>query len=424
MIYACKPSKISIYHNTKGETPEAIKAKTGCNTIVSGIMFNGDGSLCGDIRKDGVWLRREGNTISGIGWSGNEMPKTVQTKDAERYENFLTCFEVGNNIKRGRAAIGFRSDDCTILAVSDGTGAMTIPDVHALMKSRCDTYLILDGGGSVYMDSPSGKVDTSLARKTQNRTYLLIWEKAEPQKGGDKKMKICIDPGHGYAERSNQSPDGRYFEYLFTFDFSIRLKKILERCGFEVMLTKETAEETPGLTERANRANAWGADIYLSPHTNATGGSGWNDVVTGITTHIYGLGGVREAVARALIEQFEADGIKLFGSKLYTDNFTVLAKTNMPAVLVEYGFHTSRSDVELLLTSAHRDRLAVSTAKALCKHFKVAYIDEPTKPAAPADGTIYRVQVGAFTVEQNAENLKAELESKGYKPFIVKEVKA
>ena len=142
MTYTCKPKKVSIYHNTKGETPEAIKAKTGCNTIVSGIMFNGDGSLCGDIRKDGVWLRREGNTTSGIGWSGNDIPKAVQTRDAERCNNFLTCFEVGSSIKRGRAAIGFRGDDCAILAVSDGTGAMTIPDVHALMKSRCDVYLI------------------------------------------------------------------------------------------------------------------------------------------------------------------------------------------------------------------------------------------------------------------------------------------
>ena len=42
-------------------------------------------------------------------------------------------------------------------------------------------------------------------------------------------------------------------------------------------------------------------------------------------------------------------------------------------------------------------------------------------PTKPVDGTIYRVQVGAFTVEENAENLKAELERKGYKPFIVKE---
>lgn len=38
---------------------------------------------------------------------------------------------------------------------------------------------------------------------------------------------------------------------------------------------------------------------------------------------------------------------------------------------------------------------------------------------APPSKTLYRVQVGAFKVRQNAENLKAELEAKGYTPFIV-----
>lgn len=52
------------------------------------------------------------------------------------------------------------------------------------------------------------------------------------------------------------------------------------------------------------------------------------------------------------------------------------------------------------------------------------WVDAPAAPTKPADGTIYRVQVGAFTVEENAVKLKAELENKGYKPFIVKEERA
>ena len=93
----------------------------------------------------------------------------------------------------------------------------------------------------------------------------------------------------------------------------------------------------------------------------------------------------------------------------------------MPAYLIEYAFHTSRPDVELLLDNAHRDKLALATAKAICIWGGVKWIEPITEPTKPADGTIYRVQVGAFTVEQNAENLKAELEGKGYKPYIVKE---
>ena len=40
---------------------------------------------------------------------------------------------------------------------------------------------------------------------------------------------------------------------------------------------------------------------------------------------------------------------------------------------------------------------------------------KPTPPAA-----LYRVQVGAFSKKENAERLKAELEAKGYKPYITR----
>ena len=60
--------------------------------------------------------------------------------------------------------------------------------------------------------------------------------------------------------------------------------------------------------------------------------------------------------------------------------------------------------------------------KAICAYGGVKWV-EPVAPTKPADGTIYRVQVGAFTVKENADKLKAELESKGYKPFIAKEEK-
>ena len=48
----------------------------------------------------------------------------------------------------------------------------------------------------------------------------------------------------------------------------------------------------------------------------------------------------------------------------------------------------------------------------------VKWVDAPV-----INNTIYRVQVGAFTGKENADKLKAELESKGYKPFIAKEEK-
>lgn len=232
------------------------------------------------------------------------------------------------------------------------------------------------------------------------------------QKGGDK-MKVCLDAGHGGKDTSNGSPDGAYKEHEFTHDMMARIKPHLERHGITVI----TNGNGMGLTERATVANKADADLFVSLHSNAVSG-GWNDKTRGLTVWTYAAGGERDRAAKLLLAEMKRVGVETFGNELYHSKFTVLAKTNMPAYLTEYAFHTSKPDVELLLDNAHRDKLALATAKAICAYGGVKWV-EPVAPTKPADGTIYRVQVGAFTVKENADKLKAELESKGYKPYIV-----
>lgn len=422
MIHTAKLKRIEIYHNTRGETPEAIKKKTGCDTIVNGMLFNPNGTFCCKARINGKTVANESGVFYGYGWSGNNLPIIAHSDKMTAYDNYITSIHISPTIKRGRTAISFYDGNYTVLCVADGSGAMTIPQVEETMRKHNGQFLILDGGGSSYLDCPSGKVDATYSRKTANRMYILIWEDGEPQKDGDKKMRVCLDPGHGTKEM-NQSPDGTYIEHKFALDMANRIRGHLVRCGVDVKLTREDSS-TPSLTERANIANAYKADLFVSLHSNAIGGSGWSDNTRGLCVYTYAAGGERHRAANILIDEMAKAGVQMFGSKLYHKGFTVLSRSNMPAYLIEYAFHTSRPDVELLLDSAHRDKLALATAKAICVFGGVKWIDAPTAPTKPVDGTIYRVQVGAFTVEEYALNLKAELENKGYKPFIVKEVKA
>jgi N-acetylmuramoyl-L-alanine amidase len=184
-----------------------------------------------------------------------------------------------------------------------------------------------------------------------------------------------------------------------------------------VKLTREDSS-TPTLTQRAQTANAYGADLFVSLHSNAVSG-GWNDAVRGLTVWTYAAGGERNRAARRLLDEMKLAGVKTFGAELYHNNFTVLANTTMPAYLIEYAFHTAREDVALLLDNSHRDKLAEATAKAICAWGGIGWIAPPK-----ADNKIYRVQMGAFTVEENAKNQAKELEAKGYKPFIVTEEKS
>ena len=93
--------------------------------------------------------------------------------------------------------------------------------------------------------------------------------------------------------------------------------------------------------------------------------------------------------------------------------FTVLSpKTEYARLFDEYAFHTkSALMLELLLDNQHRDKLATATAKAICAYGGIKWV-EPVAPTKPADGTIYRVQVGAFNVKENADNLKKRVRNK------------
>ena len=147
---------------------------------------------------------------------------------------------------------------------------------------------MLDGGASTQCIFPNGVVVGS--RKVHN--FICIWNDNDDGKKGDGKMKVCLDAGHGNKEL-NQSPDGKYLEHEFTLDMANRIRGHLLRCGVEVWLTRVDTS-TPSLTERANTANLHNVDLLVSIHSNATGGSGWNDNTRGLCVYTYAAGGATD----------------------------------------------------------------------------------------------------------------------------------
>ncbi|NCC68367.1 MAG: N-acetylmuramoyl-L-alanine amidase [Clostridia bacterium] len=426
MIYTGNFKRMRLYRNTTGLTPAQIKAHTGCDTIINGVLFNGDGTLCLDQKVDGKWLADEPGDFAGIAWSGDNLPVMTTTPGAASYDNFITSCVVQQNDKRGRSAIGFKGATYTVLCTSDSSGAMTWTEAKKKISALCDVYIVVDGGGSSCCICPGGATTTSKQRATQNQTYLLIWE--PPAATVLKKHKVCLDPGHGTAE-PNCSPDKRYYEYKFAYDIANRVKALLEQTEcFEVMLTKTNESETPSLSARAAKANQWGAELYISEHSNAVSG-GWVDGTHGVTAWIYAAGGKREAFAKQYLEQCKELGIELFGNELYTAHFAVLGHTNMPACLIEHYFHTCHNDVDKLLNDAEIEKLAYAQACAICEYFNLSEDliplndgEKAVEEAVKSD-IIYRVQVGAFEDETNAEAVKDLLIRQGYKPYVTKEAK-
>lgn len=185
---------------------------------------------------------------------------------------------------------------------------------------------------------------------------------------------VYLDPGHGGTDTTNGSPDGKYKEHEFSVDVGRRLRSLLLEQGVAVGMTHEASYEAPpSLQARAQMANKAGADLFVSLHTNAAAGTGAWHTASGLVVYTYAAGGVRDELAKAIIKRMEAAGVKIFGSRLYHAKFAVLKYTAMPAVLIEYGFHDNREDVELLKKMSYRQKLAEATAQGICDQLGVAW---------------------------------------------------
>lgn len=233
---------------------------------------------------------------------------------------------------------------------------------------------------------------------------------------------VILDAGHNELTSGKQSPDGSYKEYEFNIKVRDKMKAHLVRHGVKVIYVdsnnKNSSEE---LKEIVNQANTSKGDIYVSIHSNAYG-TGWNSA-NGWEVFCYGTSKTSNSykLAKLIHDEsiptlgFTDRGIK-DGSHLY-----VVRKTNMPCALIEHGFHTNKNDVAKLKDDNFRELIAKCNVKAILKYFGINWVEPTVSSSSGNSKSFFRVQVGAFKSKTNADNLAAELRTKGYSTVISKD---
>lgn len=375
------------------KTLSKVKEETGAQYVLNGGMWNPDGSACPLLKVGGVM--RSGTPWRAMGYAWDKGPDIRMTSEYEGADNFIAVTAIiasGKPVdkpsygsaqggKRGRSAIGLRGGSLALYCSSDGTDAATPEALRdELAGLGWASAVMLDGGGSSQCDFGGERITAS--RKVHNWicVYLKQGGTETPPEEEDKPMgkyTVCLDPGHGPGN-ANGSPDGTYKEWEFTWDMAQRIKPLLEAQGVGVVLTK-TADNYPSLTERANISNKAQPDCFVSIHTNAAGEGGWSSASgLEIYTSAGPMTAKRNVLASDLVNVFHAAGVALRSEPIKHEMYTVLAKTDAPAALIEYGFHTNKMDTEYLKDSKYRDKLAEATAKGICTYLNVDWKkDEP-----------------------------------------------
>ncbi len=163
--------------------------------------------------------------------------------------------------------------------------------------------------------------------------------------------KIYIDQGHNPRNPNAGSEGNGLREQDIVYTIGQELARLLRANGnFEVRLSRPTPEtqlgtsNTTSLAARVNDANAWGADYFISLHTNAAGDS----TPSGSEALVFSQPSAASALGTDILGWLNRlTGLRNRGvvtrSGLY-----VLRKTRMPAVLLELGFITNPNDARLM----------------------------------------------------------------------------
>ena len=163
--------------------------------------------------------------------------------------------------------------------------------------------------------------------------------------------KIFIDQGHNPVNPNAGAEANGLREQDITFEIGRILADLLnENPAFEARISRRTITEQLGtsnsssLSARVRAANEWGADAFLSLHTNAS----VNASATGVEAYAFRAGseGFRlgEDTARELAF---ITGLPYRGT-FARPSLYVLRRTAMPAALLEMGFITNPGDAALM----------------------------------------------------------------------------
>ena len=250
--------------------------------------------------------------------------------------------------------------------------------------------------------------------ETDGRAWRRAFEMHEPfrviidvarssvgiQGGGQRAVsRIVLDPGHGGWDRGAHGPKG-IEEKEVALDIAHRVAPVLEAQGIQVLLTRDD-DRFISLEERTGRANAFGADLFVSIHCNASEGR----VRRGVEAYILDTNrdeiaarvAAREnattqvatsELASILSSMTMADGARrsrrlaqlllrasttalqskygdALNGGLHAAGFYVLVGARMPAVLFETSYISNAIDEQRLASAEYRQLFADAIVNAV-----------------------------------------------------------
>jgi N-acetylmuramoyl-L-alanine amidase len=224
---------------------------------------------------------------------------------------------------------------------------------------------------------------------------------------------VAIDPGHGGRDGGTSLQFGM-LEKDLTLDLARRLSAVLSEVGIESTLTRNDDIEV-SLADRAERANAARADLFVSIHVN------WlpDRSARGFETYFLGpsddpflidlasqenresgytvsdtrrllneiFADVRreesrrlaQSIQRSLFEVLHREHDQAHSRGVMSAPFVVLVATDMPAILAEVACLSNEREARLLAIPAYRQHIVEGLADGILQYAQIVGGTAPTQ---------------------------------------------
>ena len=202
--------------------------------------------------------------------------------------------------------------------------------------------------------------------------------------------KVVIDAGHGRHTEGRRIPAALNLKQPREWELNDRVarysaERARQYAGLEILRVDDvTGAEDVTLGARCKAANEWGADLYLSYHHNA----GANMTSAGGAVCFSLSEGTRGAAWRNRIYARVVGQTGLVGNRANpttTNNFYVLVHTNMPAVLIEFGFMDSASDAPIIATEGFARSAGYAVIDAIADELGLALVEKEENEMSKED---------------------------------------
>jgi N-acetylmuramoyl-L-alanine amidase len=211
---------------------------------------------------------------------------------------------------------------------------------------------------------------------------------------------VVLDPGHGGHDRGAISKFG--YEKDFALDVALRVRPLLERQGYKVVLTRSTDVFIP-LDKRPAVANNIAGSIFVSIHFNSStsnadargfeifsmaprGAPATNDSRPSERDLRAEAGNAQDLPSGALagsVYHSLLGHVPMVDRGVKHARFAVLRHSTVPAILVECGFVSNKAESTLISSSAWRANVAEAIVDGVENYKMLA--EKKSRPKVIAD---------------------------------------